>query len=270
MDYILIENLTFFANHGVLPEETRLGQKFVLSGRLYFDFCGASRTDDITKTVNYAELCEKITEFTKYNTCKLIETAADQIAKHILINYPIIREVELTLRKPWAPIGLPLDCAGVSLKRGRHMAYIALGSNMGNRRAYLDGAVKALSDDEMCNVVRVSDYIETKPYGGVEQDDFLNGMAAVETLYSPEELLDKLHELETAAKRERLVHWGPRTLDLDIILYDDIIMQTEKLTIPHIEMRKRSFVLIPLAQIAPYAKDPVSGKTTTELLNSIQ
>jgi dihydroneopterin aldolase/2-amino-4-hydroxy-6-hydroxymethyldihydropteridine diphosphokinase len=238
----------------------------VLSGKLYLDTSVAARNDDINKTVNYAEICAMITEFTKANTCKLIETAIEQIAEVILINYPIINSVELTLRKPWAPIGLPVDCAGVSINRGRHKAYIALGSNMGDRRAYLDGAVTLLNEDEKCRVVRVSDYIETKPYGEVEQDDFLNGCVEIETLYSPNELLKFINEIEAKFGRERTIHWGPRTLDLDILLYDDIIMQTEKLTIPHIEMCKRDFVLKPLFQIAPYAKHPVSGKTVMELL----
>ena len=269
MDYILIENLTLFANHGVLPEENRLGQKFVLSGKLYLDTSAAAANDDINRTVNYAEICARITEFTRANTCKLIETAIEQIAEEILINYPLIKSVDLTLRKPWAPIGLPVDCAGVSIKRGRHTAYIALGSNMGDKKEYLDDAVRELNADKKCRVVRVSDYIETEPYGGVEQDNFLNGALELETLYSPVKLLEVLNAIEAKYGRERTIHWGPRTLDLDILLYDDIIMQTEKLTIPHIEMCKREFVLKPLAQIAPYAKHSVNGKTVMELLNEL-
>lgn len=269
MDYILIENLTLFANHGVLPEENRLGQKFVLSGKLYLDTSISAENDDINKTVNYAEICAMITEFTRANTCKLIETAIEQIAEEILINYPLIKSVDLTLRKPWAPIGLPVDCAGVSINRKRHTAYIALGSNMGDKKAYLDNAVNELNEDKKCSVKRVSDFITTEPYGGVEQDVFLNGTLQLETLYSPIQLLDRLNAIEAKYGRERTIHWGPRTLDLDIILYDDIIMQTEKLTIPHIEMCKRDFVLKPLAQIAPYAKHPVNGKTIQGLLNEL-
>lgn len=269
MDYILIENLILFANHGVLPEENRLGQKFVLSGKLYFDLSEAGETDDINKTVNYAELCAMITEYTKAHTCKLIESAVSQIADEILIRYPLIKCVELTLRKPWAPIGLPIDCAGVSVTRSRHTAYIALGSNMGDKRAYLDEAVRKLDADDHCRVVRVSDFIETEPYGGVEQDSFLNGALELETLYSPERLLTLLNDIEAQAHRERKIHWGPRTLDLDIILYDDIIMQTERLTIPHIDMCRRDFVLKPMAQIAPYKRHSVKGRTMVELLEAL-
>lgn len=269
MDYILIENLTLFANHGVFPEEMRLGQKFVLSGKLYLDLSDAGYSDDLSKTVNYAELCVKVTEFTKKNRCKLIEAAVSQLAEYILISYPIITKVELTLRKPWAPIGLPLDCVGVSVSRGRHKAYIALGSNMGNKKEYLDNAVKAIDCDKKCRVIRVSDYIVTEPYGEVVQDDFLNGALEIETLYSPHELLKMLNDIEADAHRERLIHWGPRTLDLDILMYDDIIMQTEKLTIPHIDMCNRDFVLRPLSQIAPYVKHPVNGKCIKELFDEL-
>lgn len=269
MDYILIENLTLFANHGVLPEENRLGQKFVLSGRLYMDLSEAGETDDINKTVNYAELCAMITEYTRAHTCRLIESAVSQIADEILIRYPLIKKAELILRKPWAPIGLPIDCAGVSVTRERHTAYVALGSNMGDKRAYLDAAVKKLGSDKRNRVVRVSDYIETEPYGGVEQDSFLNGVLELETLYSPTQLLRILNEIEAQAHRERKIHWGPRTLDLDIILYDDIVMQTERLTIPHIDMCNRDFVLRPMAQLAPYKRHPVNGKTMKELLDKL-
>lgn len=269
MDYILIENLTLFANHGVLPEENRLGQKFVLSGKLYLDTSVAAANDDINQTVNYAEICAMITEFTRANTCKLIETAIEQIAEEILINYPLIKSVDLTLRKPWAPIGLPIDCAGVSVKRSRHTAYIALGSNMGNKSAYLDNATNELNSDKKCKVIRASQYIETEPYGGVEQDNFLNGVLELETLYSPLQLLEFLNKIEAKYDRERKIHWGPRTLDLDIILYDEIIIQTERLTVPHIEMCKRDFVLKPLSQIAPYVKHPVNGKTILELAEEL-
>ena len=269
MDKIFIKNLEVYAYHGVLDEERRLGQKFFIDAVLYADLRDAGRSDALDKTVNYAELCAMITEYTRAHTCKLIESAVSQIADEILVRYPLIKRAELTLRKPWAPIGLPIDCAGVSVTRSRHTAYIALGSNMGDKRAYLDEAVRRLDEDERCKVVRVSDFIETEPYGGVEQDSFLNGALELETLYSPERLLTLLNEIEARAHRERKIHWGPRTLDLDIILYDDVIMQTERLTIPHIDMCRRDFVLKPMAQIAPYKRHSVNRKTMLELLEEL-
>ena len=103
----------------------------------------------------------------------------------------------------------------------------------------------------------------------MEQDEFLNGALRVRTLLSPEELLDRLHVLEQAADRKRIIHWGPRTLDLDIIFYDDLISQEDDLCIPHVEMHKRSFVLEPLEEIAPYKRHPGNGKTVRQMLEEL-
>ena len=109
----------------------------------------------------------------------------------------------------------------------------------------------------------------TKPYGVVEQDDFLNGAMEVRTLLTPEELLEELHRIEAEHGRERVLRWGPRTLDLDIIFYDDLISQEDDLCIPHVEMHKRSFVLEPLEEIAPYKRHPGNGKTVRQMLEEL-
>lgn len=270
MDEIRIKQLEVFAHHGVFPEENRLGQKFVVSAVLYTDLRRAGLTDDLACSMDYGAVCAEIQGFLTQNTFKLLETAAEQLAAHLLRTLPLLQRIQLEIEKPWAPIGLPLKTASVCITRGWHTAYIALGSNMGDKKAYLDGAVQALRGDKDMRLEAVSDYLITAPYGGVEQDDFLNACLCVRTLLPPHELLDRLHAIEQAAGRERLIHWGPRTLDLDILFYDDEMIADDTLHVPHPEIPKREFVLHPLAQIAPYFVHPVYHRTIAELLDALQ
>lgn len=115
----------------------------------------------------------------------------------------------------------------------------------------------------------MSELLETEPYGEVEQDRFLNGALKLWTTFGPKELLERLHEIEQEAGRERLIHWGPRTLDLDILLYDDEVIGENELCIPHVDMQNRQFVLEPMVEIAPYKRHPVYGKTMKELLEDL-
>lgn len=270
MDEIRIKKLEVFAHHGVFPEENRLGQKFVINAALRTNLRRAGLTDDLNQSMDYGAVCAEIQTFLTQNTFQLLETAAEKLCAHLLQTLPLLDSIELEIEKPWAPIGLPLQTASVCIERGWHTAYIALGSNIGDSKGYLDGAVQALSEDKTIRMGRVSDYLVTKPYGGVEQDDFLNAVLCVETLLPPHELLDRLHDIEQAAHRTREIHWGPRTLDLDLLFYDERVFSDETLTIPHPEIPKRDFVLQPMAQIAPYFVHPVYHKTMTDLWEQLK
>lgn len=269
MDKIFIDGLEIFARHGVLSEENALGQKFIISAELKCDTREAGKSDDLTKSVNYAEVCALIKRVMTENTYKLIEAAAEKIAQEILLTYQEVRSVTVNLKKPWAPIAMNFNAVGVEITRQWHRAYIALGSNLGDKRSHLEDAVKEINKNPLVLVTKVSDFIVTEPMGEVEQDDFLNGCIEIETLFTPHELLDFLHEIERLHKRERKIHWGPRTLDLDIILYDDTILNDSDLVIPHPEAHRRSFVLRPLDEIAPYAVHPVKKARIRELLSEI-
>jgi 2-amino-4-hydroxy-6-hydroxymethyldihydropteridine diphosphokinase len=148
------------------------------------------------------------------------------------------------------------------------LAYIGLGSNLGDRRAALDQAVAALGATKGVRVAAVSPFIETEAAGGpADQPRFLNSAAAVETDLEPEALLDVLQEIERQLGRQRSVRWGPRTIDLDLLLYGERIVATGRLHVPHLRLRERRFVLEPLAAIAPQAVEPITGRTIRDLLD---
>lgn len=270
MDKIKIQNLEIFARHGVFPEENVLGQKFIINAVLCTDLRGAGRTDELTASIHYGEICLQMEQFLTTHTFKLLERAAESLAETLLLNTPHLEKIELEIQKPWAPIGLPLKTVSVEIERGWHTAYIALGSNIGDKERYLSQAVEALKRRPLCNVVSISSLLTTKPYGVTDQDDFLNGCVKLRTLLTPRELLNVLHEIEQAAGRERKIHWGPRTLDLDIIFYDDLILEEDDLCIPHVDMHRRDFVLKPLHEIAPYKRHPCSHKTVREMLEELR
>ena len=270
MDKIIIKDLEIYANHGVLKEERELGQKFVVSCVLYLDTRKAASDDDINQTIDYGKICFRITRFLTEHTYKLIETAAEEMVKELLYTIPAIEKIDFDLYKPWAPIGLPLSNVGVSITRGWHDAVIALGSNMGDREAYLKHGVNSIENSKDCRLISVSKFIETKPYGVTDQPDFLNGCMKIRTLLPPQELLEFLQQIEHSVNRVREGRWGPRTLDLDILFYDDLIIDTMELTVPHIDMQNRDFVLVPLNQIAPNLFHPVLHKTISMLLAELK
>lgn len=270
LDQIKINNLEVFANHGVLKEENVLGQKFVISLVLFTDTKGAALSDDIDKAVDYASVSQFVSKKMKEKNYKLIETAAENLAEAILISYPKISKLILEIKKPWAPIMLPIEDVSVCIERGYNEVFLSVGSNLGDKNQNIKDAVLRLKQDKKIKNVNLSSLITTKPYGGVEQDVFLNGAISLETLYGPDELLEVLHRIEEEGKRERTIRWGPRTIDLDILFFNDWVVSKNDLIIPHIDMTNREFVLKPLSEIAPHKVHPVYNKTVMQLLLDLQ
>lgn len=270
MDKIIIKDLEIFAYHGVYSEEKKLGQKFLLSLELFLDLKKAGKNDNIDATVNYGELCSEISTLFKAKDYNLIETAAEKVSHFILTKYEKTQRVKLLLKKPSAPIPYSVDYAAVEIDRSWHTAYIALGSNLGDKEHNLNMALNYIKASEDIKITKIANTYETEPVGYLEQDTFLNTAIEVKTLLSPKELIDFLLNTEKLLKREHIIKWGPRTIDLDVILYDNIVTSDEEVIIPHPRMHERLFVLDPLCDIAPYVVHPLLNKRMIELRDALR
>jgi len=150
------------------------------------------------------------------------------------------------------------------------VAYVALGSNLGDRMTHLQLAVERLAAHPHVRLLRLSCVVETPPMGPQDQGPYLNAAAAVETSLGPAELLGLCSGIEDAGRRQRTIHWGPRTIDLDLVDVGGLVAKTERLTVPHPGLRDRIFVLAPLADIAPGWRHPETGETVEQLIGELE
>jgi len=146
--------------------------------------------------------------------------------------------------------------------------FLSIGSNLGDRLNHLQKGLELLCDATAGKIIKKSSVYETPPFGYLEQPSFYNAVAELQTAVEPEELLENIHQVEASCGRQRLIHWGPRTLDMDILLFGSRQMATKDLTIPHPGLVERHFVLEPWAEIAPEVMIPGLG-TVEELLGKL-
>lgn len=151
--------------------------------------------------------------------------------------------------------------------RSKRRGFLALGSNLGDRHKNLRNAIAALRLSAGIQVVRISSFYDTLPVGNINQGRFLNAVIEIETPLQPEELLDIALQIENELGRVRAERWGPRIIDVDILALEDLVYESERLSIPHPLLHERKFVLQPLAEIAPGFRHPVFGTGITEMLS---
>ena len=151
-----------------------------------------------------------------------------------------------------------------------YTTYIGFGSNIGDRQSFIKQALHFLSDTNGIKINKISSLYETEPVGNVEQGKFLNGVVSIETHHSPQTLLNILKTIEFNVGRQHRMHWGPREIDMDLLIYGDLCLHTPELIIPHPEMHLRRFVLVPLAEIASNLIHPVLKKSIQFLLNHLE
>lgn len=265
MDKIYIKNLEFIGNHGVFAEEKFLQQKFIISIEMETCTRKAGVNDDLNHSTHYGFVSDDVEKVFFSKSFNLIEALAEAIAKEILIKHSLIKNVTVKIKKPWAPIKKHFDYVAVEISRSRNISYLSIGTNIGDLKFNLDTAISHISNLENTQVTKVSNFLETEPFGDVIQDNFLNACLKIETLFTPKELLEKLLEIEITMGRVREIKWGPRVIDIDILLFNNLIVEEENLAIPHPWMCERSFVLDPLNEIAPNVIHPLENKYISTL-----
>lgn len=249
MDKIKVHGLEVFAYHGVFDEEKKQGQTFIIDCEFCIDTSVV--VDDLEKTVHYGEVSMDIVSFCQDHCFDLIEMLANSLAKFLLKKYALMEELTLTIHKPQAPIPTSFRDVTLTVTRRWVECFLGVGSNLGDCKTYLDSVREGILEDECMEFVKQSSYKTTKPYGVLDQPDFLNAVIKVKTLYTPNELLRFCQSLESATGRVRARHWGERTLDVDILTYGQEYICQEHLKIPHPEMLIRDFVMEPLLEIEP-------------------
>ena len=261
-DRIELTGLRVHGRHGVLPQEKIDGHDFGLDIALELSTAPAAARDDLRRTVSYADVAHLAAGIVGGESLDLIETLAERIAAAVLEAHPLVRAVEVAVHKPSAPINLPFADVAVRIRREAAPvdAVIALGSNLGDRLAHLERALALLGQAEGVEIAWRGTVVETDPVGGVEQDDFANTVAGLRTTRGPWELLELARAIEADAQRVRTLRWGPRTLDVDVIAWGDLIQDDEELTLPHARAHERAFVLAPWAAVRPDDVLPARGR----------
>ncbi|MFV0286300.1 MAG: 2-amino-4-hydroxy-6-hydroxymethyldihydropteridine diphosphokinase [Demequina sp.] len=293
LDQICVEGIRLEGFHGVYQAERETGQLFFADVVVHVNTRTAGANDDLTRSVNYSAVADAVAEVLGGAPINLIEAVAERIARAVL-SLENVECVDVTVHKPQAPLHVEFKDVTVTIRRDQREgslwadkrigssagesddpldpgagpvrddldarpgqprgAVIALGGNLGEVEQTFQAALNDLHRVPGIRVVAVSPLVRSVPEGGLEQPDYLNGVARVETSLAPRELLAAMMGIELAHGRERSVRNAARTLDLDLIQYDGVVAQSEDLTLPHPRAYLRRFVLEPWAALEPGAR----------------
>ncbi len=267
-DRITISGLVARGHHGVLAEERRDGQDFVVDAEVELDTRAAAATDDLSRSIHYGELATALAEAVRTEPVDLLETLAERLARICLADERAVA-ARVVVHKPQAPIPETFADVAVTVRRARAEVYpaprdgvLALGSNLGDRAATLAAAVRQLAGVDGLDVLAVSPVVETDPVlapGSPPQPEYLNAVVAVRASLTPQALLAACLSVERAHGRERRVRWAARTLDVDVVSYGGLLLETPDLVLPHPRAAARAFVLAPWVALDPGALLPGPG-----------
>jgi dihydroneopterin aldolase/2-amino-4-hydroxy-6-hydroxymethyldihydropteridine diphosphokinase len=268
-DRIHLRGVEAFGYHGVLPDEKRDGQPFVVDVVMELDLATAGVSDRLDDTVSYAEVAGEVVARITGPSFDLIERLAEVVADDVL-SHRLIDAVTVTVHKPQAPVGHPFSDVAVEVHRARGIpVVVALGANLGDARATLESAVRAVAGLPGMRVRAVSPLVETDPVGGPDQPAYLNAVMVGDTNLDPADLLRRLHEIEADHGRTREIQWAARTLDLDLIQVgrpgtgSEVRREDPELTLPHPRADERGFVLVPWSLADPVATIRSDGGVRT-------
>jgi len=272
LDCQVLSGIEVWAYHGVLAQERRTGQRFIVDLAWWLDASPAAATDDLTRTIDYGAVAALVTAVLQQDPVNLIETLAYRVRDAVLARFPMAC-LAVTIHKPDAPLTVPFaDVAFTTAPAGHapQPVVLSLGSNLEPRTEYLQFAVTALATTPGLTNVRVSPTYETAAQGDLDQPDFLNAVVLAESRLPAPALLRRALDIEALAGRERPAPGthGPRTLDIDLIAVGAERSDTPELTLPHPRAAQRRFVLAPWLDLDPAAS--LDGVPLTTLLPGTQ
>ncbi len=249
-DLIQLLGMSFFSHIGYFDFEQEQGQNFVLDLILELGRPLAMGNDELADSVSYADVFTLCEDFMARARQQLLEAAAAELVGEILERFPAILAVDLTLRKPEAPIDGHFDAMAVQIYRRRWTEFaLALGGNRGDVLAHFQDCLKRLILDPSFRALRASSVYISPAWGVTDQPDFYNAVVLGETRLEPDALLARLKELERELGRKPSQRWHEREIDLDLISYGEVHSEQKHLTLPHPRASQRPFVMVPLREV---------------------